>query len=122
MKHILCAVAFTGSTSQEGDFSFRAGHSFPFNKADSQRTTHGSQPAPVSTFISFGFMLSCDRRDRRWRFTSNQPAPAPARQIACLRINFCRLKVIHPEKKHSAFEVTADGIKAAPRWGKELEG
>jgi hypothetical protein len=30
--------------------------------------------------------------------------------------------MIQPKKKYSAFEVTADGIKAAPRCGKELEG
>jgi hypothetical protein len=99
VKHILCAVAFTGSTSREGDFSFRTCHSFPFNKADSQRITHGSQPAPVSTFISFGFMLSCDRRDRHWRFTSNQLAPAPARQITCLKINLKLSKSDTPEEK-----------------------
>jgi hypothetical protein len=32
-----------------------------------------------------------------------------------------RLKVIHPKKKHSTFEVTADGIKAATHSGRQLE-
>jgi hypothetical protein len=88
VKHILCAVAFTGSTSQEGDFSFRTCHSFPFNKVDSQRITHGCQPAPVSTFISFGFMLSCDRREQPLAFyqqpTGHRARP-PGFLLAVLR-------------------------------------